>query len=146
MRTRRATLAELEALVPLFEGYRQFYGEAPDAAGSRAFLRDRLLQGDAALFLAEAGRDAIGFTQLYPIFSSTRCRRLWLLNDLFVSPTARGHGAGRALLEAARAFAVESGAVGLELMTARTNTTAQRLYQALGWKLDEVFLHYELAV
>ena len=146
MPTRRATLADLDALVPLFEGYRQFYGEAPDPATSRAVLADRLRAGDSVVFLAEEGGVAVGFTQLFPIFSSTRCRRLWLLNDLFVSPAARQHGTGRALLEAARAFAVASGAVGLELMTARSNTTAQRLYESLGWTLDEVFLHYELGV
>lgn len=146
MPTRRATLADLDALVPLFEGYRQFYGEAPDPATSRAFLADRLRAGDSVVFLAEEGGVAVGFTQLFPIFSSTRCRRLWLLNDLFVSPAARQHGTGRALLEAARAFAVASGAVGLELMTARSNTTAQRLYESLGWRLDEVYLHYELGV
>ncbi len=146
MPTRRATTADLDRLVPLFEGYRQFYGETPDPALSRAFLADRLARDESVVFLAEEDGTAVGFTQLYPIFSSTRCRRLWLLNDLFVSPAARQQGTGRALLEAARAFAVETGAVGLELMTARTNSTAQRLYESLGWQLDEVYLHYELGV
>jgi GNAT superfamily N-acetyltransferase len=88
----------------------------------------------------------VGFTHLFPIFSSTRCRRLWLLNDLFVDPAARAHGVGRTLLLAARAHAEATGACGLELATARDNTPAQRLYQSLGWARDDVFLHYELTL
>jgi GNAT superfamily N-acetyltransferase len=144
MPVRRATLDDLEALIPLFEGYRGFYGESPDPDMARTFLGERLALGESVILLAEVDGRPVGFTQLYPIFSSTRCRRLWLLNDLFVAPEGRRAGTGQALLEAARRFAQESGAAGLELMTARTNLAAQRLYERLGWQRDEVFLHYEL--
>jgi ribosomal protein S18 acetylase RimI-like enzyme len=52
----------------------------------------------------------------------------------------------QALLAAARRLAEESGAVGLELVTARTNLAAQRLYQSLGWRHDDGFLRYELSL
>jgi GNAT superfamily N-acetyltransferase len=144
--TRRATAADLDALVPLFDGYRRFYGESPDLELARRFVGERLSLSDTVIFLAETGRRALGFTHLFPIFSSTRCRRLWLLNDLFVDPASRTRGVGRALLLAARAHAESTGACGLELATAHTNVTAQRLYESLGWKLDEVFRHYELVL
>jgi ribosomal protein S18 acetylase RimI-like enzyme len=51
---------------------------------------------------------------------------------------------GGALLEQARAFALEQGAKGLFLQTAVDNVTAQRLYEAHGWKRDEQFYVYEL--
>jgi len=143
---RSATIRDLETLVPLFEGYRVFYQQAPDADLSRAFLGERLALGDSVIYLAERAGEALGFVQLYPIFSSTRCRRLWLLNDLFVVPEGRNHGVARALMAAARGHAESTGACGLELATARSNTAAQRLYQSLGWVRDEVFLHYELAL
>ncbi len=143
---RPATLQDLDTLVPLFEGYRVFYEQAPDAGLTRAFLGERLALGDSVVFLAERGGRALGFVQLYPIFSSTQCRRLWLLNDLFVAPEGRSHGVARALMMAARSHAEATGACGLELATARSNTPAQRLYQSLGWVRDEVFLHYELAL
>lgn len=141
---RPATIRDLETLVPLFEGYREFYEQASDPGLSRGFLGERLALGDSVIFLAERAGRALGFVQLYPIFSSTRCRRLWLLNDLFVAPAGRGGGVARALMAAAKSHAEATGACGLELATARTNTAAQRLYQSLGWVRDEVFLHYEL--
>ena len=39
-----------------------------------------------------------------------------------------------------------TGAGGMSLATERTNATAQRLYESLGWRRDEEFLHYELEV
>jgi ribosomal protein S18 acetylase RimI-like enzyme len=86
--------------------------------------------------------------QLYPLFSSTaaRPRRLWLLNDLYVAPEARGSGVARSLMQRARQLAEETDAVGLELATAHTNVAAQRLYESLGWRRDEKFPRYELAL
>lgn len=142
---RPAGSADLEALAPLFDGYRQFYGAAADLDLARRFIGARLAHMDTVLFIAEVGGRAAGFTHLFPIFSSTRCRRLWLLNDLFVDPGNRTRGVGKALLLAARAYAESTDACGLELATAHTNITAQRLYESLGWKLDQTFRHYELS-
>jgi GNAT superfamily N-acetyltransferase len=144
--TRPATLADLDTLVPLFEGYRSFYEQPPDPDLAREFLGARLAQEDSAIYLAEREGRALGFVQLYPIFSSTRCRRLWLLNDLFVLPEGRGRGVARALMAVARRHAEATGSCGLELATARSNRTAQRLYESLGWVRDDVFLHYELGL
>ena len=144
MRIRRAGIDDVEAIAPLFEAYRRFYQQPSDPIKSRSFIQDRLTHGDSVIFLAEENGNTLGFTQLYPLFSSTACRRLWLLNDLYTHESARGRGVGRALVEAARVHAVDSGACGLELATANTNLTAQRLYESLGWRLDEEFRHYEL--
>jgi GNAT superfamily N-acetyltransferase len=144
VKIRSATISDLDALVPLFDSYRQFYEQPSDPGLARAFLGERLVLGDTTILLAERDGVAVGLVHLFPIFSSTLCRRLWLLNDLFVSAEARHLGVGRGLLEAARDFAEGTGACGLELATAHTNVTAQRLYEGLGWKLDEVFRRYEL--
>jgi ribosomal protein S18 acetylase RimI-like enzyme len=100
------------------------------------------------VFVAERDGRAVGFVQLYPLFSSTapRPRRLWLLNDLYVAPEARGGGVGRALLERARGLAEETGAAGIELVTAATNTVAQGLYESVGYRRDEQFLRFELGL
>jgi GNAT superfamily N-acetyltransferase len=82
--------------------------------------------------------------QLYPTFASLSLAPSWILNDLFVEPEARGHGVGQALMDTARELAVVTGAAELMLQTARTNTTAQRLYEKLGWKRDDEFLVYTL--
>jgi GNAT superfamily N-acetyltransferase len=148
VRVIQATKEHVETLAGLFDGYRQFYGESTDLAGARAFLAERIERGESVLFVALLNSDGqeipAGLTQLYPSFSSTSMRRLWILNDLYVTPEARGHGVGRALLEAAREHAERTRAKGLELMTARDNKAAQALYDSMGWKRDEVFLLYTL--
>lgn len=143
---RPATPSDLDTLVPLFDGYRVFYGQTSDPALARSFLSERLDRLDTVLILAEVDGAGAGFTHLFPMFSSTRCARLWLLNDLFVAEHARKHGVARALLRAAEAHARATGACGLELATAHTNTPAQRLYESMGWQLDTAFRHYEMTL
>lgn len=141
---RAASADDLTRLIPLFDAYRQFYGAASDAARAEAFLRARFENRESVIFAAEDGTELTGFVQLYPSFWSVAACRSWILNDLYVSPGSRCTGTGRALLERARAHARETGAGGLSLATQRTNLTAQRLYESLGWQRDDEFLHYEL--
>jgi GNAT superfamily N-acetyltransferase len=142
VRSVRAELDDLDALIPLFDAYRRFYGQDSDLPGARAFLADRFKRGESVIFLAVVDGAIVGFTQLYPSFSSVSMKRLWVLNDLFVTPDARKSGAGRALLERAERWAAETGAKGLTLSTQVTNLGAQRLYEACGWTKDDEFLHY----
>ncbi|HEY9517816.1 MAG TPA: GNAT family N-acetyltransferase [Gemmatimonadales bacterium] len=144
MRVRRAGLEDLALLVPLYDGYRQFYRQPSDPELGERFLRERLSRGDSVIFLAEDETGALGFTQLYPIFSSISAAPAWVLNDLFVSPAARRSGAGRALLERARQHGLETGARWLSLSTGRENREAQALYEKLGWVRDTEYYHYEL--
>jgi GNAT superfamily N-acetyltransferase len=145
---RRAGVDDAPLVAPLFDAYRQFYEQPPDLGLALAFIRARLEADESVVFLAERDGEPVGFVQLYPLFSSTaaRPRRLWLLNDLFVTPAARGGGVARALMLRARRLAEETDAVGLELATAGTNVAAQRLYESLGWRRDEKFPRYELAL
>jgi GNAT superfamily N-acetyltransferase len=148
MLVKRASVADLDAVAPLFDDYRQFYGQRPDPAAARAFLDERLRRDESVIFIAVEGgeRDeTLGFTQLYPSFSSVSVRRLWILNDLFVRAGVRHGGVGRRLLERAREFAVETDAKGLTLATAVDNAAAQALYESCGWRQDE-FKHYVLLV
>ena len=143
---RQASPDDVDLVAPLFDAYRQFYEQPSDPALARAFIAQRLEHGESVIFLAERDGRAVGFVQLYPLFSSTarQPRRLWLLNDLYVAPEARQGGVGRGLMRRARRLAEETGACGLELVTARTNTVGQRLYESEGYRLDGGFLRYEL--
>ena len=141
----RAERKDLEDLVPLFDGYRQFYGQRPDLAAARAFLGDRMDREESVIYVAYAGSgEAAGFTQLYPSFSSVSLKPLWILNDLFVRSDVRHGGVGRALLERARQHAVETGAKGLVLSTGVTNEPAQALYESCGWQREDEFFQYHL--
>ena len=139
----RATLDHLESVVLLFDAYRQFYKQPCDPRAAEVFISERLKNADSVILLAKNDGTACGFTQLYPAFSSVALRRIWILNDLFVTPDARKVGVGRRLMTAAADFAVDSGAKRLVLATAVDNTPAQSLYETLGWVQDS-FLHYKL--
>ena len=145
---RQAGAEDVDLVAPLFDAYRQFYAQPSDLALARSFISERLTRAESVIFLAERDGRPVGFVQLYPLFSSTaaRPRRLWLLNDLYVAPEARSGGLGRALMDRARQLAEATDAVGLELATARTNVRAQRLYESLGYRIDEHFLRYELGL
>ena len=144
MKLIRANLTHLEHVVTLFDGYRVFYRAQSDMDATRAFIRQRLELQDSVILLAVDGDNPLGITQLYPSFSSVSMRRIWILNDLFVHPDARKQGVGRLLLEQAKQFGIEHGARRLELATEITNTSAQSLYESLGWQRDAEFYHYSL--
>lgn len=141
---RRASSSDLDDLAPLFDAYRQFYRKPADLALARRFLEERLTRNESVIFVALAGDEAIGFTQLYHTFCSTAAAPILVLYDLFVGPGGRRHGAGRALMEAAHAYAREAGVQRLVLSTAHDNLKAQSLYESLGYQLDTAFRVYEL--
>jgi ribosomal protein S18 acetylase RimI-like enzyme len=144
---RQATIHDLDAVAPLFDAYRRFYRQPSDPQRARDFLAERFRQHESTVFLAVDGREAaIGFTQLYPLFSSVRATRKYLLNDLYVVPAARRSGAARQLLIAAADFARANGAASLSLSTAVDNVPAQRLYESIGWVRDDGFCEYNLAL
>ncbi|MBU6246722.1 MAG: GNAT family N-acetyltransferase [Xanthomonadaceae bacterium] len=143
---RNADLDDLDHLAPLLDAYRQFYGQPSDPARARDFLAERLARGESLVLLAERDGEAAGFTQLYPLFSSVRLVRTWLLNDLFVVPSARRGGVARALLQAAAEQARARGAASVSLSTALDNAPAQALYESLGWVRDTRFCEYGLTL
>src|SRR5437763_1621787 len=148
MRIVRANREDIELLAPLFDSYRQFYKQPSDQAKAREFILERLSKEESVIFLAVDESDqktvGLGFTQLYPSFSSISMKRLWILNDLFVSQLARKQGIGRELMKSAEEFARETNSIGIVLETASDNYQAQALYEQLGYKRDEHYYSYFL--
>lgn len=144
---RLADLHDVDLVAPLFDAYRQFYRKPPDLTLAKTFLSERLERKESIILIAlDAGGVAIGFTQLFPSFSSGAAARIYVLNDLFVIPSARRTGVGKALLRAAAQFARSQGAVRLTLSTEITNKTAQALYEAEGWKVQADYYVYTLSL
>lgn len=134
---RKAEVKDLFQLSKLFDKYRVFYNKTSDASGAQKFLLERIENSDSEIIVAETEDGSlVGFTQLYPLFSSTKMQRLWLLNDLYVSELFRGKGVSKALIDAAKEIAINTNACGLLLETAKTNEIGNRLYPATGFKLE----------
>ena len=139
----RASISDLAELHPLVEKYREFYKQ-PENPKTVQFLTDRLENDEAVVFIARVDGNPIGFTMIYPTFSTVSLSAVWLLNDLYVTETSRGQGIANLLMDAAEAAAREAGATRIFLRTAHDNTPAQALYESRGWKQDEVFRRYDL--
>ena len=140
----QATELHTNEVAVLFDAYRSFYDQAPDFKGALAFISERIKQKDSLIFLALEGEEIIGFTQLYPIFTSVGMKRGWLLNDLYVLEEHRGKGAGSALIDAAAAHGRKTNAAWVMLQTYVANREAQALYEAKGFKKDTNSYYYYL--
>ncbi len=141
----RADSGHLGQLAVLFDQYRQFYEQPADLGACRQFIGNRMANNESVVFAAETGDGSmLGFTQLYHSFCSVDMIELIYLYDLYVVPDARRQGVGRALMDAARQYAVDRGAGRLQLETAVDNKPAQALYESLGWKRDKKFYTYHL--
>lgn len=133
---REATLNDLDAVAKLFDSYRAFYRKPPDIAAAKKFLQQRITCRESVIFIADEN-EAVAFAQLYPLFSSTRLKRLWLLNDLFVQVDFRRKGISKLLISTCFQLAKETKACGVMLETERGNTIANQLYQKMGFQLIE---------
>ncbi|RIW33239.1 GNAT family N-acetyltransferase [Bacillus salacetis] len=145
MKVVKAGIEYLDLVSDVFNQYRIFYNQENNIESCRAFLKERMENEESVIFLAleegEGSLKPLGFTQLYPIFSSVSLKRHWLLNDLFVTEEARRRGAGECLLNSAKQLAEETGAKGLTLETSHDNFKAQKLYEKFGFKKHTEF-HY----
>ncbi len=142
---RRAKKKDLEQLSVLFDKYRIFYKQEPDMKNAKAFIKKRMKRKESVIFVAEERKELIGFTQLFPIFSSVSMKRTWLLNDLYVNEKARGKGTASRLLNAAKEFGAETNSKWLLLQTSADNFTAQKVYEKNGWaKETDIFYRADL--
>ena len=144
---RQASVADIEALTALFDAYRVFYGKPSDLALARSFLLERFQHNQSVIFLAlQSDGTAVGFTQLYPSFSSVSAARSFILNGLFVAPAVRRAGVAAELLAAAASYGRAVGAIRLALSTAISNESAQALYVSEGWVRDSDFHTYSFTL
>jgi GNAT superfamily N-acetyltransferase len=142
------TERDLGDLLPLMRAYCDFYGSSPsdDAllAMSRALVADPECEGVQLLARDDAGR-ATGFATIFWTWSTNAAARIGTMNDLFVTPEARGGGCADALIGACVARCRERGAVRLEWQTAPDNARAQAVYARAGGRREQ-WVDYWLAV
>ena len=143
MRVREAKLSDLKNLSVLFNSYRMFYGKKFDLKVAEEFLRSRIEKKDSKIFVCDFNNELSGFVQLYPLFSSTRVSKYWLLNDLYVDVNKRGKGFSKLLIERSKELVIESKACGMMLETEKSNDIGNKLYPSTGFKKNESSNFYE---
>jgi ribosomal protein S18 acetylase RimI-like enzyme len=139
---RRAQIHDVEKIAALFFQYHQFYQVPSSLAQCQDYLAARLAANESIIFIAEQDNQVLGFTQLYPLFSSLSMQRIFVIYDLFVVESARRLGLAEKLMQAVEAFARSENASALMLETAHTNTKAQALYEKLGYQRENEFYTY----
>jgi GNAT superfamily N-acetyltransferase len=143
MNIEKAILSDLEELNELFDAYRVFYEKESNKEGSREFLKERIENKESVVFIARNSEAvATGFVQLYPLFSSTRMQRFWLLNDLYIEKIFRGQGFSKALIERSKEHCIDTQACGMMLETAKDNHIGNQLYPTTGFSLEEDHNYY----
>lgn len=149
MEIKRIQPEEWQLVVNLFDQYRVFYKKESDLALAGQFIRERLDNNESVIYVAVDGEKPVGFTQLYPKYSSARAVKNWILNDLYVDAGYRKQGIGAQLIKQAAEFAKKSEAQFIQLETAVDNYTAQSLYEDLGFikqPPEEEFYLYKLSL
>ena len=140
----QSTSKDLDEVTQLFNQYREYYHQPGDLKGAKAFINERLERMDSIILVAVKQNKPLGFTQLYPSFSSISMSRTWILNDLYVIPEARREGVGQNLINAAKDVCTETNAKSLSLQTAPDNERARKLYEKNGFILDNEYDPYIL--
>jgi ribosomal protein S18 acetylase RimI-like enzyme len=130
---KKITVNEIHLVVNLFDSYRVFYKQTSDLVLAEDFLTERLKNNESVIFVVLDNEKPIGFTQLYPTYSSVRTVRNWILNDLYVAADYRKQGIGKMLIDAAMDFGKSAGAKYVQLETATGNYNAQHLYESIGF-------------
>ena len=136
-----AQLQHLDSLATLFNGYRVFYRQESDILAAKEFLKARLENGDSIIYIAFIDDVAVGFTQLYPLFSSVSREPMYILNDLYIDSNHRSKNIGTSLIDKAKSLCEEKKYKGLIIQTETTNP-AQHLYQRLGFVKDQDLMFF----
>lgn len=111
------------------------YEREPDAVEATAAMLADALFGDspvASCHVAEVDGDVVGFALWYVTFSTWTGRPGLWLEDLFVRPTARGTGLGKALLQQLARVCVARGWTRFEWWVLDWNAPAIGFYRSLG--------------
>ena len=145
---KQASIENIEEIAKLFNEYRMFYKQDSNINGAKDFLFDRFEHFESIIFIAieEKSNEIVGFTQLYPSFSSVAMKRSYILNDLYVKGNCRKNGIGKLLLDKAKSYAIMTNAKGIGLSTAIDNEIAQNLYEKNGYKKNEEYYQYYMNI
>jgi len=126
---------DLTDLLPLMRAYCAFYEESPSDEAllelSRTLITDPLREGIQLIARDELGA-AVGFATVFWSWDTTEASRIGIMNDLFVTPEARGFGLADRLIEACMQHCAERGASRLGWETGPENLRAQSVYARVG--------------
>lgn len=134
--------SSISDVLPLIRHYQEFY-EVPDIDDERNrvfFSQFGVSSEKGCLFGFKKEGQLVAFATVYFSYASSVTSKIAIMNDLYTMKDYRGQGVATALIKYCEQYAKKNDAVRLQWLTAKTNTTAQSVYEALGakpssWKL-----------
>ena len=141
------TEADLPELLPLMRGYCDFYEVDPSDDELLAMARELIASPErdgVQLIARDESGGAVGFATIFWTWSTLSASRIAVMNDLFVSPGARGGGHADELILACAERARQRGTTSLEWQTARDNGRARKVYDRVGGQADDRWVDYTL--
>lgn len=141
MIVRKVEASDIEQLIILMTEFRMFYNQEPYQDELRTFIRNRINNKDSEIFVAVIDDKLVGYTQLFPSFSTINLCKIWILNDLYISATFRRKGIAAYLIETVFKFSEQNQIKHVWLLTGDDNTKAQELYKKKGFTSTN-FKHY----
>ncbi|MEV5874124.1 GNAT family N-acetyltransferase [Streptomyces sp. NPDC052101] len=145
---RTATLADIPVIHALIRELAEYEKEPEQARASEDQLREALFGARPAAFAHMAVDDGsgepVGFALWFLNFSTWRGVHGIYLEDLYVRPSARGGGHGRALLTELARICAERGYERLEWSVLDWNRPAIGFYEALGARPQDEWTVYRL--
>jgi GNAT superfamily N-acetyltransferase len=131
---RGLTAGDIETFLDLIDGLADYERLArPDADARRRLAHDALADPPRfSVLLAEAEGEVVGYAVYFFTYSTFLARPTLYLEDIFVTPSARGRGAGLALFRACVTHAMRNGCGRMEWQVLTWNTPSIEFYQRLG--------------
>jgi GNAT superfamily N-acetyltransferase len=131
---RTATRADVPTILRFVQELAAFEREPDAVEATESMLADALFgpRPAAEAVIAEEAGEALGFALFFHNFSTWKGRRGLYLEDLYVTPAARGKGVGGALLRHLAAIAVERGCARFEWAVLDWNADAIAVYRRIG--------------
>ncbi|MEG3163938.1 GNAT family N-acetyltransferase [Sphingomonas sp. PB2P19] len=131
---RSATAADVPTILRFVRDLAEFEREPDAVEATEAMLTDALFGATPAAeaVIADGPQGPVGFALFFHNFSTWKGRRGLYLEDLYVTPEARGAGVGAALLRHLAGLALDRGCARFEWSVLDWNEGAIRFYRALG--------------
>jgi GNAT superfamily N-acetyltransferase len=138
---RAAEARDLPSVLTLVRGLAEFEKlPGPDDGAEARFAAD-FARGRFAVLVAAAPDDGalVGYALYFFTYSTFEARPSLYLEDLFVTPSARGQGLGERMMRALAAEAVRAGCARFEWTVLDWNVRAQKFYAGLGAELLDMW-------
>ena len=143
---RAATAADTPQILAFITALAEYERLRDRVVATEAGLREALFGARpyAEVVLAEDAGESVGFALFFHNFSTFLGRPGIYLEDLFVVPSARGRGIGRALLAHLARLAVERNCGRVQWAVLNWNEPSIRFYRSLGATPDDEWTVYRL--